>query len=199
MNNKNGNKLKKNSNDIIYTPKPIALKMIEMCEIKEGSTFLDPSKGGGIFYDNLPSICIKDYCEILENKDFFKYNKNVDLIIGNPPYSLWDRWIEHTMKLTNKFCYILGFLNFTDKRDRNILNNGFGITKIHLLKIDWWFSHSYIVIFEKGKESIITVEPKCILCDICNGRCKRGRAGNHANICTNNVDDLKIENLKIEN
>ena len=111
MNNKNGNKLKKNSNDIIYTPRPVALKMIDMCDIKEGSTVLDPSRGGGIFYNNLPSKCVKDYCEITENKDFFEYNKNVDLIIGNPPYLLWDRWIEHTMKITNKFCYILGCFN----------------------------------------------------------------------------------------
>ena len=89
------------------------------------------------------------------------------------------------MKITNKFCYILGCFNFTDARVRKILNNGFGITKIHLLKIDWWFSPSYIVIFEKIKKSIITVEPKSVLCDICNGRCKRGRAGNNANTCTN--------------
>ena len=180
-----GRNLKVNANDIIYTPKPVALIMIKLCKIKSGSKVLDPSKGGGVFYDNLPTNCIKDYCEITENKDFFDYNDNVDLIIGNPPYSLWDKWIEHTMKITNKFCYILGCFNFTDARVRKILNNGFGITKIHLLKIDWWYSPSYIVIFEKDKKSIISVENKVILCDICNGRCKRGRAGNNANTCTN--------------
>ena len=180
-----GRNLKINANDIIYTPKPVALIMIKLCKIKSGSKVLDPSKGGGVFYDNLPTNCIKDYCEISENKDFFNYNDNVDLIIGNPPYSLWDKWIEHTMKITDKFCYILGCFNFTDARVRKIINNGFGITKIHLLKIDWWFGPSYIVIFEKGKKSIITVEPKRVLCDICNGRCKRGMAGNNANTCTN--------------
>ena len=185
MNNKTGNKLKTNSNDIIYTPKPIALLMSKLCNIKAGSKVLDPSKGGGVFYNNLPSNCIKDYCEISENKDFFNYNDNVDLIIGNPPYSLWDKWLDHTMKITNKFCYIFGFLNFTGSRVRKIIDNGFGITKIHLLKIDWWFSPSFIIIFEKGKKSIISTEPNRILCDICNGRCKRGRAGNSPNICTN--------------
>ena len=185
MNNKTGNKLKTNSNDIIYTPKPVALIMIKLCKIKAGSKVLDPSKGGGVFYDNLPTNCIKEYFEITENKDFFNYTDNVDLIIGNPPYSLWDKWIEQTMKLTDKFCYILGCFNFTDARLRKVFDNGFGITKIHLLKIDWWFSPSFIVIFEKGKKSIITVEPKRILCDICNGRCKRGLAGNNPNKCTN--------------
>ena len=88
------------------------------------------------------------------------------------------------MILTNKFCYILGCFNFTDARIRKVLNNGFGITKLHLLKIDWWFSPSYIIIFEKDKGSIISVEPMRILCDICNGRCNRGMKGNSHNTCT---------------
>jgi type I restriction-modification system DNA methylase subunit len=177
-------KNRKNPNDKIYTPKSVALKMIELCEITENMTVLDPSRGGGIFYDNLPK-CNKDYCEIEEGKDFFEYNKKVDLIIGNPPFSLWNKWIDHTMKLTNKFCYIMGCLNFSDKRIRYIIDNGFGITKMHLLKIDWWFAESYIVIFEKNKSSIITVEDKKILCDICNKKCKRGRNGHSPNKCTN--------------
>ena len=174
MFSENGRKLKNTSNDIIYTPLSVALKMIEMCDIKENNKILDPSKGGGIFYNNLPSYCIKDYCEITEGLDFFNYNKKVDLIIGNPPYSLWNKWIEHTMKLTDKFCYIFGSFNFTDKRLRDIMNNGYGITKFHLVKIDWWYSPSYLIVFEKHKISIITVEDKRVICDICNKRCGRG-------------------------
>ena len=41
-------------NDVIYTPKPVALLMIDMCDIKEGDKVLDPSRGGGVFFDNLP-------------------------------------------------------------------------------------------------------------------------------------------------
>ena len=53
------------------------------------------------------------------------------------------------------------------------------------------------LIFEKDKPSIIRVEPKRILCDICNGRCERGMAGNHSKTCTKSVDDLRIKNLKV--
>jgi hypothetical protein len=188
---KNGrNMLKKGANDIIYTPKPVALKMIEMCDIKENETVLDPSKGGGIFYNNLPNNCIKSYCEIAENIDFFNNNNRYDLIIGNPPYSLWNKWIEHTMKLTDKFCYIFGSFNFTDKRIRDIINKGYGITKFHLVKIDWWYSPSYIVLFEKNKPSIITVEESTIMCGTCNRRCKRGRVGNDMNKCTKNNKEI---------
>ena len=143
----NNIKSRKTANDKINTPKNVALLMIEMCDIKENDKVLDPSKGKGIFYNNLPNNCEKFYCEIDENNDFFDFNDKVDLIIGNPPYSLWTKWLEHTIEITDKFCYIFGCFNFTDKRLRDILNNGFGLTKFHILKIDWWFSPSYLCVF----------------------------------------------------
>ena len=42
-------KQRKESNDKIYTPKPVALTMIEMCDLKEGDSVLDPSYGGVSF------------------------------------------------------------------------------------------------------------------------------------------------------
>lgn len=179
-------KQRQKANDVIYTPKPVAIKMIEMCDLKEGDSVLDPSYGGGVFYDNLPEYVNKDWCEIEKGKDFFEYDKKVDCIIGNPPYSLWNKWLEHTMKLTDKFCYIFGILNLTPMRVRKIIENGYGITKIHLLEVDWWFGNSFIILFEKNKPSIMSVESNKIFCDICNNkRCKRGRNGNGSNECTN--------------
>jgi hypothetical protein len=176
------------ANDAIYTPLYIARLMIDMCDIKTEMNVLDPSRGEGVFYNNLPD-CNKEYCEITEGLDFFNYTKRVDLIIGNPPYSLWDKWLAHTMTLTDKFCYIFGVYNFTDKRINEIIEKGYGITKFHLLKVDWWFSPSFIVVFEKNKPSIITVEPKRIYCDICNTgkRCGRGQKDVGMNKCPNDL------------
>jgi hypothetical protein len=183
MNNKVGND-RKHNNDSIFTPKHVAQLMIDMCDIKESDTVLDPSYGEVVFYNNLPN-CNKDFCEIKLDKDFFDCNKTYDLIIGNPPYSMWNKWIEHTMKLTDKFCYIMGILNLSEKRLGKIHDNGFGLVRIHMLKIDWWFASSLICIFEKHKPSVITVSPNAFLCDVCGGRCKRGRSGNSHNSCTN--------------
>jgi hypothetical protein len=61
-----GRNIEMNANGIIYTPKPVAIIMIKLCKIKTDSKVLDPSKGGGVFYDNLPTNDIKDYCEITE-------------------------------------------------------------------------------------------------------------------------------------
>ena len=51
---------------------------------------------------------------------------------------------------------------------------GFGITSMTICKVNWWFSPSYIVIFEKNKPSFVNVIRDRYLCDICNQRCKRG-------------------------
>lgn len=177
-------RLRYSPNDYIDTPPAVAKMMIEMCNITPEMTVLDPSKGNSaVFYNNLP-LCKKDWCEVLENRDFFNSNTKYDLIIGNPPFSKWDNWIKHTMKLTDKFCYIMSCYNLTPARINDIIINGFGITKIHLLKVDWWFSPSYIVIFEKLKQSIITTTPDRVLCEFCNKRCMRGRKGNDPNKCS---------------
>ena len=181
-------KERKTANDKIYTPLPVALKMIEICDIKPTDKVLDCCLGGGVFYNNLPE-CEKYWCEVDTEvvgddiRDFFDFHKQVDLVIGNPPFSLWTKWLEHTMKITDKFCYIMGIMNLSDVRLRDITKNGFGLTKMHILKIDYWFGNQYICFFEKNKPSILSIEPNRIYCDICNKRCKRGRKGYSYNKC----------------
>ena len=169
--------LRQKPNDVIYTPKKLAELMIDLCDIKPNDKVLDPSRGGAVFYDNLPE-CNKDYCEITEDKDFFKYDKEVDIIVGNPPYSLWTKWLQHTIKLNpNKFCYIFGAFNLTPTRLEIIFDAGYIVSKFHLCKVDWWFSPSFVLVFEKGEkeDSIISFNRKRMFCDICNKRCMRGR------------------------
>jgi hypothetical protein len=185
MSNKVSNSIqgRKTANDVFYTPLPVVLKAIEMCDITSDMTVLDPCKATGNFYNNFPD-CKKEWCEITDGKDFFEYKERVDLVIGNPPFSLWDKWFEHTISITDKFCYVMCQHNLTDTRLRALQSKGYGLTKIHLLKVDWWYGMAYICLFEKGKDSIMSVEDKPICCDICNSRCKRGRGGNSPNVCT---------------
>jgi hypothetical protein len=170
-------KNRKEANDKIYTPNDVAIKMISLCDIKEGDKVLDCSKGGGVFYNNYPTNCIKDYCEIEENRDFFNYNDKVDWIIGNPPYSLWTKWINHTVNITDNFCYIFGAFNLTPSRLQIIYDKGFIATHFHICKVNWWFSPSFIIVFKKGnqEDNILTTTKGDFMCDICNKRCYRGR------------------------
>jgi len=183
---KNNNiKWRKVANDVFLTPLPVVLKAIEMSNITPDMTVLDPCKGTGNFYNNLPP-CKKDWAEITEGKDFFDFKERVNLIIGNPPFSIWNKWLEHTISITDKFCYIMGQQNLTDRRLHFLHANGWGLTKMYLLQVDFWFGRTYICLFEKGKESIIGVADKPIVCDICNTKCERGRKGNSVNECSKN-------------
>ena len=170
-------------NDVVHTPLSIVKVMIDLCDLKDGDTVLDPSAGHNkIFYNNFPDFVKKDYCEITEGKDFFEYNEKVDCIIGNPPYSLWSKWLVHTMKITDKFCYIFGALNIGLNRLDKIFKEGFGITKIIACQVNWWFANSLIIVFERNKPSIMGIIPK-ILCDVCGKTCNRGIKGNSMNVC----------------
>ena len=177
VNGCNDIQLRQKPNDVIYTPKQLAIDMIKMCDIKKTDKVLDPCYGGGAFYDNFPE-CNKDWCEIEKGRDFFKYTegKKYDWIIGNPPYSLWTKWFEQTCKITDKFCYIMGVLNLSPKRLDAIHSKGFGITQYKLCDVPWWFAQSCIVIFQRKKKSIIQVVKDSYVCDICDKRCcHRGR------------------------
>ena len=176
VNNLNNIKLRQKPNDVIYTPKPVAEVMIKMCNIQSDDKVLDCSKGGGVFYDNLPE-CDKSYCEITEDIDYFEATGKYDLIIGNPPYSLWSKWLDKTTELTDKFCYIFGVMNLTRARLKRIYDKGYVIKKFHILQVDYWFSMSFAVLFEKGEpnESVIDFTGKIFFCDICGKRCMRGR------------------------
>jgi|TARA_B110000263_G_scaffold238953_1_gene240703 hypothetical protein len=173
-------------NDKIYTPKAVAELMIKMCTIKPTDKVLDPSLGGGVFYDNLPP-CTKEFCEIEKGIDFFDASGEYSLIIGNPPYSLWNAWLNKTMELTNKLCFLWGIMNFTHHRMNRILEQGYVLTHYHLLKVSYWFSHHVIVIFEKCDPATlckITVSGKEFKCE-CGKRCGRGAGGKNYNICGN--------------
>jgi hypothetical protein len=174
---------RKTPKDVFFTPKSLALEMIEMCNITPDMSVLDPCRGGGIFYDNLPD-CNKDWCEITDGKDFFDYKDRVDLVISNPPFSMWNKWLEHTCEITDKFCYVMGVINLTDHRIRELHKKGFGITAIRYSAVEWWFCHSVIIIVERNKPSIISVSEKRHYCDdCCKPSCGRGLAGNSPNVC----------------
>jgi len=166
----NSIKHRKKPNDKIYTPSKVVDIMIDFCEYEEGDLVLEPARGQGAIYDKLKEP--KEYCEIDEGLDFFDYNKKVDLIITNPPYSILDKFIKHSIKLCNKFCFLIGMYSLTPKRIQVMNESGFYITKMLLTKIPSWFQRSYIIVCEKldkEPENIIfksiSLGNKCLYCN----------------------------------
>ena len=91
-------KKRKNANDIFITPLELAKKHIDLIPYNENDMWLDPCKNDGSYFNQFPTDN-KEYCEILEDKDFFNYQGEPDIIIQNPPYSVLDIWIKKNIEL----------------------------------------------------------------------------------------------------
>ena len=89
-------------------------------------TILDPCRGTGAFYDNFPTTCQNDWCELSEGKDFFDYNDKVDWIVTNPPWSKIKPFIIHSMTIADDIVYLISINHYSTKaRLRLIHENGF--------------------------------------------------------------------------
>ena len=120
------------ANDKIYTPLPIAKKIIDLFPLY--GKVLDPFRGAGAFYEQYPDSVEKDWCEIDEGRDFFDYDKKVDWIITNPPYSIFDEVLEHSFEIADNIVYLVPLSKVVTslKRIRNILKYG-DIKEIHII------------------------------------------------------------------
>jgi hypothetical protein len=119
----------KSGNDLIYTPDYLAKQIID--KYKPAGKILEPCCGEGAFLKYLPTA---DWCEINKGVDFFNYNKNVDWIITNPPYSKYRLFLEHSMKIAKNIVF-LQFVNafFMRKRVSIMIENNFTIKDIWYL------------------------------------------------------------------
>ena len=50
-----------------------------------------------------------DWCEISEGKDFFDYNGKVDWIITNPPYSIFDDFLDKAFEVADNVVMFVPF------------------------------------------------------------------------------------------
>ena len=89
--------------DIVYTPDYVAKQIINY--LTPSGLCLDPCKGDGAFYKLMPKN--SEYCEIREGKDFFEYNKKIDWIIGNPPYSIFEDFLRKAFEISNNVSYLV--------------------------------------------------------------------------------------------
>jgi len=153
-------KKRSTTNDIFITPLDLAKKHIDLINYNDNDIWLDPCKNTGNYYNQFPTDK-KDWCEILDGKDFFEYNKPVDIIIQNPPYSILDKWIKKNIELNPRIISMLISIgNLTTKRIETLENAGYGLTKLKMLKVYTWYGMSCIVVFEKNKKSIIEFDRK---------------------------------------
>ncbi len=89
--------------DIVYTPNYVASGIIDF--LHPNGVCLDPCRGDGAFHKYMPIG--SDYCELTEGKDFLLYNKKVDWVIGNPPYSIFEDFLRKGFEIANNVSYLV--------------------------------------------------------------------------------------------
>ncbi len=122
------------------------------------SIWYDPFKNSGSYYNQFPSVN-KKWSEILEEKDFFDFDEEVDVVVSNPPYSMLDDILEKTVWLNPQvISYLIGVGNLTAKRIEFMEEHNYYITKLHMCKVYKWYGMSLIVVWEKNAKSILSYD-----------------------------------------
>lgn len=144
-------KHRKNPKDVYLTPSAVARTMIASIPAIDGECWLDPFRGGGVFYNNYPSNVVKEHTEIAEGLDFFEHTRRPDVIVSNPPYSMIDNVLRKTIELNPRvFCYILLHGAMTPKRMELIERAGYGMTGIYTCKVFAWYGMAQAYTFTFG-------------------------------------------------
>ena len=92
-----------NPNDVVFTPEWLTKQICDMFPIT--GKVLEPCKGEGAFLKYLPKDT--DWCEITEGRNYYDYDKKVDWIVTNPPYSDFNRFLEHSFNLADNIVLLV--------------------------------------------------------------------------------------------
>jgi len=148
-----------------YTPDDICEKMIEYLELDTTKSYCEAFSGNHNIFKLLPEN--KEYYEIQEGKDFFKCDKEYDIIITNPPYKDYEtnsknitiKCYEKCFSVAREKCIFLinnqSFNSLTPLRLNKWEKMKWVITDICVLNIPKWYGRYYIITFTKNGTKII--------------------------------------------
>jgi len=130
-----------NQTDKVMTNENIAIQCIEILKpyFIDNDRFLEPCKWTGSFYNNLPEHR-KEWCEIDEWKDFFNYTDKVDWIITNPPYSIYEDFLDHCFEVADNIALLIPLAKPFSS-----------LWRIKKIKQYWWIHTIWVFPFSASK------------------------------------------------
>jgi type I restriction-modification system DNA methylase subunit len=167
MKSSNNHKIKNREtpNDVFYTPKDLVKTHLEIIKpmIKEKDIIFEPFFGSGNYFNMFKDIFTKKnsfiWSEIALQKDFFKHETEVDVIVSNPPYSIMNKVLEHSIKLKPRIIsYLIGINNLTPKRIEMMNEAGYKLVHMHMTKVYSWYGMTVIATFSKEGENCISYD-----------------------------------------
>lgn len=146
--------------DVFYTPLSVVLKHVNavnaICDVfpdKRDFVWFDPFKGKGVYLDNFPTEK-KEWAEIEEGVDFFTFEKPVDVICSNPPYSCITQVLEKCVNLKPRIISLLfNCLHMSPKRLELLKKNNYGLVHMFYFNIRKWFGSTIAFTFVFGADS----------------------------------------------
>jgi len=122
-----------------YTKEEMVKELIALIPFEKNDNVLDAGSGRNkVWYNNIPDYCQKFECEIEDGVDFLDVNERFDWIIGNPPFHLGWKFLEHASLLADKGIAFLGNLNFLNSclpnRLEFVKSKGLYLQKIHIVE-----------------------------------------------------------------
>jgi len=120
--------------DNVYTDPALAKRIVQ--HFQPSGLCLDPCRGTGAFYNAMPIN--SEWCEIDDGVDFLTYEKQVDWIITNPPFSgkLYRAISQRAFRLSNNVVFLCRFdlaLGISLARHQDFLQAGHSIKEIIML------------------------------------------------------------------
>jgi hypothetical protein len=116
--------------DAVMTPTDIAERIV--AHFSPTGTCLEPCRGTGNIYRLLPDP--KGWCEIAEGRDFFDFTGHADWIITNPPYSIYDRFLEHCFKIADDVVLLVPIAKaFKSMKVERLVDGYGGLKEIWLM------------------------------------------------------------------
>jgi hypothetical protein len=88
--------------DIVMTPQNVATAVLQ--HFKPQGVVLDPCRGDGAFFNQMEGAL---WCEVREGRDFFQWDKPVDWIVSNPPYSVFSDFMRHSFTVAENIVYLI--------------------------------------------------------------------------------------------
>ena len=131
---KNGKPTKANKSgkataaDTVFTKNTTAQWIVNYFN-PQGS-ILEPAAGENAFYNAFKNE-YKYRCEITDGIDFFQWNKNVDWIITNPPYSIYDSFLEKAFSVADNVVFFVPIAKaFKSNKIQNMVSKYGGLKEI---------------------------------------------------------------------
>lgn len=117
-------------NDLVYTPWILAREIIEHFPLS--GRVLDPARGQGSFFQQLPKETTNLWCEIGEGSDFYDFHEPVDWMITNPPWSHMRKWLAHSFTIAPDIVLLCTMTHFCTKaRLRDLVVHGYALKEFY--------------------------------------------------------------------